>query len=197
MGFHPIVVDDGSSDGTAEEARANGAIVIRHEKNLGKGASLKTGIEYILNNEEWEAVLIMDADAQHSPNDIQKFIGKAMTVGNVLVIGNRMGNTRNMPVDRKLANMFMSFIVSIICGQKIPDSQCGFRLIKKDLLKNISIESARFEVESEILIKASHLGAKILSVPIETLYGEESSQINPLLDTFRFIIFLIRRLVVK
>lgn len=196
MGFFPIVVDDGSNDGTVEEAKAGGAKVIRHGKNLGKGASLKTGFEYILN-EDYDAVLIMDGDGQHSPNDIQKFIDAANNHQNVMVAGNRMGNAGNMPLDRKLTNMFMSFIISRICGQKIPDSQCGFRLIKRELLKNIEVKSSKFEVESEILIKANRAGAKILSVPIETLYGKEASQINPFRDTFRFIIFLFKRSLMK
>lgn len=191
MGFPVIIVDDGSNDRTVEEAMASGALVIRHEKNLGKGASLRTGFEYILR-EGYEAALIMDGDAQHSPKDIHKFIDAAGKRENALVIGNRMGAAENMPLDRKLANMFMSFIISLMCGQKIPDSQCGFRLLKRELLENIKIECSRFEVESEILIKASRAGAKILSITIQTLYGKESSQINPLWDTFRFIIFLVR-----
>jgi len=191
MKFVPIVVDDGSQDNTAKEAETNGANVIRHKKNLGKGASLKTGINYILK-EDYDAVLIMDGDAQHSPNDVHKFIDLADKQPNAVIIGNRMGNAKNMPVDRKLTNMFMSFIVSLICGQRIPDSQCGFRLMKREFLKGIKIESARFEVESEILIKASRARIKILSVPIETLYGEEASQINPFVDTIRFIVFILK-----
>lgn len=196
MGFSTIVVDDGSTDETAEEAKTNGANVIQHKRNMGKGTSLKTGFEYILSK-EYDAVLIMDGDAQHSPDDIRKFIDLAGKHRNIMIIGNRMGNAKNMPFTRKLTNVFMSFIVSRICGQKIPDSQCGFRLIKRDLLKNIKIESARFEVESEILIEASRIGAKILSAPIKTLYGKEASQINPFWDTFRFISFLIRRSFAK
>lgn len=192
MGLSPTVVDDGSNDETAEEAKAGGATVIRHKKNLGKGAAIKTGINHILG-EDYDAVLIMDGDAQHSADDVQKFIDLANKHQNAIIIGNRMGDTRNMPLNRKLANMFMSFIVSLICGQKIPDSQCGFRLIRKELLKYIKVESDRFEVESEILIKASRSGVKILSVPIKTLYGKEFSQINPFWDTFRFLIFLLRR----
>jgi len=192
MGFPTVVVDDGSADKTIEEAKANGADVIQHKRNMGTGAALKTGFEYILSK-GYDAVLNMDGDAQHSPDDIQKFIDLAGEHQNTMIIGNRMGNTQNMPFTRKLANIFMSFIISRICGQRIPDSQCGFRLVKRDLLKNIKIESARFEVESEILIKASCMGTEILSVPIKTLYGKESSQINPLYDTFRFIVFLLKR----
>jgi glycosyltransferase involved in cell wall biosynthesis len=192
MGFSPTVIDDGSSDGTSDKARSGGARVIQHEQNMGKGTSLKTGFSYMLD-EGYDAALIMDGDAQHSPADIHKFIRLAEeTEGNTLLIGNRMIDTKNMPLDRKLTNMFMSFLTSLICGQKIPDTQCGFRLIKKETLENITIESSRFEVESEILIKASRIGTKVLSVPIETLYKKEESQINPFWDTWRFIIFLLK-----
>ena len=196
IGLSPTVVDDGSSDTTAEEAKANGAKVIRHEQNQGKGASLKTGFEYMLT-EGYDAVLIMDGDGQHSSDDIRKFIDLANKHQEIIIVGNRMNDTKNMPLDRKLTNMFMSFIMSLICRQKIPDSQCGFRLIKKELLKNMNIKSLRFEVESEILIKASRLGTKIVSIPIETVYGKEASQINPFWDTCRFIIFLFKLPFIK
>ena len=195
-GFLPIVVDDGSTDGTADIAESSGANVIRHAQNMGKGASLKTGIKHILD-EGYDAVLIMDGDGQHSAGDIQAFIDSSSKDKNILVVGNRMNHTRNMPIDRKITNMFMSFILSLVCRQKIPDSQCGFRLIKRDLLKKINIQSNRFEVESELLVKACRAGAKIRSVPIETLYGEEASQINPFCDTFRFIIFLLKTFFTK
>jgi glycosyltransferase involved in cell wall biosynthesis len=196
MNFSVIVVDDGSNDETAKEAEASGVIVISHNKNRGKGASLETGFKYILN-QDFDAVLIMDGDGQHSPNDIQKFIDLAKRHPEAMIIGNRMDNTENMPLDRKLTNMFMSFIISCICRQKIPDSQCGFRLIRTGLLKSLEIESSRFEVESEILIKVSRLKTKIQSVPIDTFYGKEASQINPFWDTFRFIIFLLKLPFIK
>lgn len=190
-GFFPIVIDDGSTDGTAEKAEVNGAKIIRHKQNLGKGDSIKTGFEHMLA-EGYDAILIMDGDGQHSPDDIRKFIDLGRQHRNIMVIGNRMRDTKNMPLDRKLTNMFMSFILSLICGQKIPDSQCGFRLINRDVVKNIKIESSRFEVESEVLVKASRAGTKILSVPIRTLYGKETSQINPFWDACRFILFLLK-----
>lgn len=189
MNFEPIVIDDGSKDTTAKTAGKNGARVISHDKNLGKGAALKTGFAAIIDS-DYDAALIMDGDAQHGPADISKLIAAAEKNPIALIIGNRMGNAPNMPLTRKLTNKFMSFLVSVICKQTIPDSQCGFRLIRKSILKKITVESSRFEVESEILIKASAAGVKIISVPIETLYGTEFSQINPFWDTCRFIYFL-------
>ncbi|MBU4376417.1 MAG: glycosyltransferase family 2 protein [Candidatus Omnitrophica bacterium] len=191
MGFDPIVIDDGSKDNTAEKAKEAGAKVIKHEKNLGKGEALKAGFAAAIKD-DYDAAIIMDGDAQHSPNDIEKLIKTAEKNPGAMIIGNRMSNPRNMPFARKLTNRFMSLLVSGICRQRIPDSQCGFRLIRKNLLKNLKIDSSRFEVESEILIRASARGVKIISVPIETLYGRESSQINPFWDTCRFIYFLLK-----
>jgi glycosyltransferase involved in cell wall biosynthesis len=191
MDFEPIVIDDGSVDKTAEIARKEGAKVIRSNVNLGKGEALKRGFSAALK-EGYDAVVIMDGDGQHSPDDIAKFIKVAEKSPNALLIGNRMGNAENMPLARHLTNRFMSFILSGICRQRIPDSQCGFRLMQKELFKKIYLESSRFEIESEILIKAARLGVKIISVPIETLYGRETSQISPFWDTCRFIYLLLR-----
>ncbi len=189
---HPVyVVDDGSVDDTARIASEAGAQVIRHPRNSGKGISLKTGLDY-LNRRNYDAVVIMDGDAQHDPGDITAFIEAAEANPDVMVIGNRMANTRIMPLDRKLTNRFMSLIISWLCGQRIADSQCGFRLIPRNTLKELSISCKRFEVETELLIRASRAGTRIISVPVKTLYGREISQINPLRDTMRFIAFLIR-----
>jgi len=190
------VIDDGSTDNTAEKAEKEGAKVISHDKNLGKGEALKTGFAVAVN-EGYDAVIIMDGDAQHSPKDIAKLMRAAEKNPNTLMVGNRMSNASNMPLARKLTNRFMSLLVSAICRQNIPDSQCGFRFIRTDLLKKIKIDSSRFEVESEILVKASAAGVKIISVPIETLYGREASQINPFWDTCRFIYFLLKLVVSK
>jgi len=198
LGLKALVIDDGSTDGTGSVAESKGATVITHASNMGKGASLKTGFEHILRSGGGaEQIIVMDADGQHAPEEISKFLDAATIQKDVLVIGNRMGNPEMMPLDRKLTNRFMSFIVSSICGQRIPDTQCGFRLLKKDLLKSITIEFSRFEVESELLIKAARAGKKIVSVPIQALYGKEKSQIKAFPDTIRFITFLFRLPFVK
>jgi hypothetical protein len=85
----------------------------------------------------------------------------------------------------------MSNIISKICHQEIPDSQCGFRLIKKKLLDEINLTYSNYEIESELLIRASRLGYKIDQVPITTVYKQEKSYINPIIDTIRFIKLLI------
>lgn len=186
-----VVIDDGSLDNTTNIAQKNGAIIIRNFKNEGKGASLIKGFNYALQN-NFDKIITLDGDGQHIPEDILRFIRAAENTEKTLYIGNRMSSPQGMPLVRQLTNIFMSWFLSLIIGQKIPDTQCGFRLISKDLLLRLKLVTERYETESEILIKAAQLGYKIESVPINTIYRGERSQINPFLDTFRFIKFILK-----
>lgn len=181
-----VIVDDGSTDNTARIAQNSGARVIRNEKNLGKGASLIRGFKYALEN-NFEEVITMDGDGQHLPEDIPFFLRLAKFSDGDIFIGNRMSKTQKMPFIRILTNKFMSWIISCISGQEIPDTQCGFRLIKIGVLKRVALKTSKYETESEILIKAARMGFKVTSVPIKSIYSGQKSQINPLVDTIRFI----------
>lgn len=192
MGLEIIVVDDGSSDDTEKYASENGAIVIRHIKNLGKGASLKEGFSFIVRMTNFDTAILMDGDGQHDPNDIQKFISYAEKHGSDFIIGNRMAFAKDMPFVRLATNKFMSFLLSMVCRQYIPDTQCGFRLIKRRALEAINLSSNKFDLDSEILIKISRKKFKIASVPVETIYRDESSHIDPVKDTIRFLILLVK-----
>lgn len=185
-----IVVDDGSKDNTPEIAQNNGAVVLRNQKNQGKGATLLKGMGYAFNH-GFDAVITMDGDGQHAASDIPYFIRLATDSQNAIFVGNRMNKIKNMPYLRILTNMFMSWLISLVAKQAIPDTQCGFRLIKKELMQKIAFSTTKYETESEILIKASRLGFKIESIPIKTIYNNEKSQINPIIDTLRFIRFII------
>ena len=193
QGLGVLVIDDGSTDNTSVIAKENGATVLRNEINQGKGASLIRGFDYALDK-GFDAVITMDGDGQHLPQDLTGFIGFAENSDNAIVVGNRMAETKTMPLIRILTNKFMSRLISGVAGQKIPDSQCGFRLIKKEVLQKVKFGTRRFETESEILIKASRLGFKIGSVQIETVYSAEKSRIHPVIDTLRFIRFIIGEL---
>jgi glycosyltransferase involved in cell wall biosynthesis len=188
-----IVVDDGSKDRTSEIARSCGATVLKNETNQGKGASLIKGFNYALT-QDFDAVITMDGDGQHLPSDIPYFIRLATYSSSGIFIGNRMSKPKSMPLSRFLTNKFMSWLISKVAKQNIPDTQCGFRLIKKDVLKSIEFKTRKYETESEILIKASRLGFKIESVPIKSVYADEKSQINPFIDTLRFIRFITKEL---
>lgn len=191
-----VVVDDGSSDRTEELARGKGAIVLHHRKNEGKGAALRNGFNYIISNTDCEAVITLDSDGQHDPGSIPDFINLAFADKKIgVVVGNRMDHTENMPYIRIATNRFMSWAISKVCRQEIPDTQCGFRLVKRRVLENIKLLTSNFEIESETLIRASRLGYKIASIPIQSIYSRKiSSKINPIIDTFRFLIFIIKQI---
>lgn len=186
-----FVVDDASTDGTNRVAEQAGAVIIRHNRNCGKGASLRSGFNRILR-EGYDAVITMDGDGQHDPRDIPRFIEKFKGSDAGIIIGNRMQDVGNMPFVRRLTNKVMSLIISRICGERIPDTQCGYRLIKAEVLKKIDLSTSRFEVESEIVFKAKQANFKIDSIPITTIYRTEKSKINPITDTVRFIKLLFR-----
>lgn len=191
QGLDVVVIDDGSQDNTSKIAKESGAIVLRNEINKGKGASLIKGFHYALTK-DFDAVITMDGDGQHAVTDIPYFIQAAKLSDSGILIGNRMDQTKKMPGIRFLTNKFMSWLISKLTGQKVYDTQCGFRLIKKAVLEKLNLKTSKYETESEILIVASRLGFKIESVTIKTIYRNEKSQINPFVDTLRFIRFIIR-----
>ncbi|MFH1769009.1 MAG: glycosyltransferase family 2 protein, partial [Candidatus Omnitrophota bacterium] len=135
-----LVIDDGSSDRTYDIAREKADIALRNEKNIGKGVSLKTAIAFLLANINFDYIITMDADGQHSPCDIDSFLKEADNNA-AFVIGNRMNNPCGMPKLRVITNKLMSFMLSKMVRQKIPDSQCGFRLIKREVLERLTIET--------------------------------------------------------
>ena len=188
-----LVIDDGSDDNTAGIAERNGAVILRNTKNEGKGASLIKGFNYALTH-NFDAVITMDGDGQHSPADIPYFIRLAEYSDGKVFIGNRMSKVKNMPRLRFLTNKFMSWLISGIIKQNISDTQCGFRLIKKEVLEKINLKTDKFEIESELLIQAARLGFKIESVPINTIYTGEKSRINPFTDTLRFVKFIVKEM---
>jgi glycosyltransferase involved in cell wall biosynthesis len=190
-GLAVYVVDDGSTDQTANIASSHGAVVMTHDKNRGKGASLIEGFDRVMK-EGFDAVLVMDGDGQHVTGDVDNFFSRMAETGADIVIGNRMFDTASMPFARRVTNRVMSRVISNMCGQVIPDTQCGFKLIKRNVLENIKFEFSNFEIESEILLKAAKRGFKIESVPIKTVYMDETSKIKPMFDTIRFLYFLIK-----
>lgn len=196
MNIPVIVVDDGSCDDTEGAAKLAGAIVLKHRKNEGKGAALRNGFNYLTSNTDFDAVITLDSDGQHDPASIPDFLNKASQDEKIgVVVGNRMHNTADMPWIRIITNRFMSWAISRVCRQKIADTQCGYRLVKRPVLQNIKLLTSNFEIESETLIRASRLGYRIESVPIQSIYSKKvSSKINPFIDTLRFIVFIIKEI---
>jgi len=185
------VIDDGSSDQTADQAQQAGARVIRHQRNLGKGMAIRTAMSEFLKSSH-DFLIFMDADGQHDPAHLGAFVETARREDAALVVGNRMGSAQNMPLIRRLTNRLMSRIVSRFAGQKIPDSQCGYRLVTRGFAARFRPTTAHFELESEMLIQAGRMGMRIESVPITTLYQGQASHIHPGRDTLRFLRLLAR-----
>jgi len=189
-----LVIDDGSSDATAVAARKAGARVIIHSSNAGKGRALRTGFDYALQHGP-EAVVTLDADGQHRPAEIENLIEVQQATGADLVIGSRMSSTGGMPWIRRLSNWFTSAVISALTGQKITDSQSGFRLLKRNVIESVQTATEHFDAESEFLIECSRLGFRLAEAPISTIYRGQGSKINPLLDSCRFFMLIARHLV--
>ncbi len=181
-----IVVDDGSRDKTNVLARDAGAVVLTHPVCRGKGEALKTGFAYVLSH-RIPAVLTMDGDGQHPVSDVRSFTDAYRKNGNISMwVGKRKIKGTGMPLIRRLTNVSMSLVISLFSGQWIPDTQCGFRLIKRDIIEKVNLRTSHFETESELLIKSGWYGFRISSVTISTVYSDEKSKINPNTDTIRF-----------
>lgn len=182
---HVLVVDDGSQDSTATEARTAGAEVIVHPQNRGKGEAIRTGLGYWSDRQQ-DWILILDADAQHRPEEIDRFVNAISGSETKMFVGNRMDDVSRMPLVRRFVNRYMSRKISRLCGQDIPDTQCGFRILHRQLIPDLLDGADRFDYETEMLIKASRKGFRIESVPITTVYCDEVSSIHPMRDTIRF-----------
>ena len=192
IGLRAVVIDDGSTDGTAEVARAAGAEVIVHEKNSGKGAAVATGVRRAMQEPSCEAFVMIDGDGQHLPAEIPRFVAEFRQCHADFIIGTRMADTRAMPPARRRTNRFMSALLSWQAGRKISDTQCGFRLLSRAVFP-IALECASggFSAESEILCQLSIRGFSIREVPVSTIYGDEKSKIRPGRDTIRFVKMLL------
>jgi len=182
-----LVVDDGSRDATAEVARQFRARVLSFAGNRGKGHALLAGFQALA---EYDAVVTMDADGQHPPECLASFLRAAET-GADLVLGRRAFSA-DMPSFRRFANGFSSGWASALAGQRISDSQCGYRLYGRNVLANTPITPGRYEVESEVVVRAARLGFRIAEVEIPTVYGEETSQIRAFRDVPRIVGVLAR-----
>jgi glycosyltransferase involved in cell wall biosynthesis len=188
---HVLVVDDGSTDQTAERAREAGVEIVVHPENRGKGEAIKTGLAYwfAASNPggaiEW--AILLDSDGQHLPEEIDRFLKAAASVTRpTFFIGNRMNDVARMPFARRVVNRYMSSRISGVCGQRIPDTQCGYRMLDRQLAPYLVGGGHRFDYETEVLIIASRAGYQIESVPISTVYTDQVSKIHPVRDALRF-----------
>lgn len=184
---HVLVVNDGSQDNTADCAVLCGAKLLNHKKNRGKGAALKTAFEQVLNESFAQGVITLDADGQHSPAEIPKFLHVFAQSGSDLIIGARNFSIREMPLLRVISNTLTSKLLSWKTKQSLKDSQSGYRLYSRRLVQSLKLKTAGYETESEIILQAARSNMRISFVPIETIYNGEASHISGLRDITRFI----------
>lgn len=189
QGVEVWVVDDGSWDATVARAGEAGARVIRHGRNGGKGMAIRTAFAEFLKSSS-DYLITLDADGQHDPSHLPEFIRKAVATGAGIVVGNRMRHRESMPRVRRWTNQTMSWLISRLAGQDIPDTQCGYRLVTRAFAEQFRPTTAHFELESEMLVQAGRLGMRIETVEIRTIYAGEASHIHPVRDTLRFLKFL-------
>ena len=188
-----IVVNDGSTDNTCqvlEQLQSQNGInlkILNHEINKGKGEALKTGFAFACRN-NYYGVITIDADGQHSISEIKDFLSEIKKNNPDIIVGSRFKDTKSMPFIRLAVNFLTSWIISAIALKKIDDVQSGFRFIKHNVMKTVSLETSNFDTEPELLIKASWHGFSITNIPIKTIYNldEFKSHINPGKDTLKF-----------
>lgn len=186
-----VVVDDGSSDGTASEAAGAGAEVVRLGVNRGKGAALAVGLARLLEmGYEWG--LVLDGDGQHNPAQAPRFFAAVERESARLVVGNRMAEAGQMPWLRLLVNRVMSRLISAGCGQSLPDTQCGFRLVQLGSWQMAGLRAERYQVESEWLVEFLARGWPVAFVPVSAVYKTGASKIHPVVDTVRWLQWLLR-----
>ncbi len=185
-----LVVDDGSSDDTGVNAAAAGARVIHQVPNQGKGAALRAGFGRVLE-EDWDAVITLDADGQHDPAEIPHFIaafGAAGAAGDLpeLIIGRR--DFARMPPVRRLSNTLGTMLFSWAMGQQIADNQSGYRLLGRRLMTAmLDSRETGFELELEMIAICLRNGWTLGWVPISTIYAGEPSHVKPVAHLRHFV----------
>ncbi len=190
-GFPVLVVDDGSSDETARRAERAGAEVIRLERNRGKGAALHAGFRRAAQR-PCRGVVTLDGDGQHDPREVDRFLQALNEDGVSAVVGRRTRTRRRMPRVRRWTNRAMSALLNRCLSSPVPDTQCGYRAYRREVLALLTSGETRFGAESEHLLQLDRAGHAVRSVPIRTLYRTEQSAIRPVRDAIRFLSVLRR-----
>jgi glycosyltransferase involved in cell wall biosynthesis len=181
-----IVVNDGSTDHTGEVARSRSIEVISIPSNRGKGYALRLGFSHALSN-GCSSILTLDADGQHDPADIPTFLQAHEEDSQAILVGSRMAQAGRFPRQRYYSNRAAVFFISKALGQYLEDTQCGFRLYPAEAIRPIELTTSHFQTETEILLRAAHLGIRIGSVPVRNIYwngNAPKSNFRPVVDTF-------------
>ena len=188
---HVIVVDDGSTDDTAEVARLAGAEIIRHPRNKGKGEALKTGFYAAFNNGT-KIIVTIDADGQHDPDEIPKVIAPISSMGANMVIGSRYLNGNNIPFIRHMGQIVLDRMTNLNSGVKVTDTQSGFRAFDINTAKKFSFGQNGFSIESEMLTEAANAGSIIKEVDIGVRYDVDCNSENAVVHGMKVLINILQ-----
>lgn len=184
-----LVIDDGSRDATAALAQTAGATVLSQQPNAGKGAALKVGFRWAVTH-GYAAVITLDADGQHDPQEIPTFLRAYRAEPCDLIIGER--DFSQIPIVRRTSNTIGRFTFSWALGCPVRDNQSGYRLISQRLMETMLASRERgFQFEVEMIVVCVRQGFHLCGVPIRTIYGGESSHIRPLRHVLEFIRMLL------
>lgn len=177
-----VVVDDGSTDATADEATRAGAEVLRLPANSGKGSALRAGLGAILEGDPTH-VAFVDADGQHDPEDLPRLL-EAARAGEDFVIGSRMDGRDGIPAVRFRTNEIGSRILTRMTGHEVEDGQSGYRVVAASLLRRLRLSSRGYLIETEMLLKAARYVRRFANVPVRAIYDSARSHYRPFRDTW-------------
>jgi glycosyltransferase involved in cell wall biosynthesis len=191
-----IVVDDGSTDSTARIGREMGVTLLRHLKNRGKGRALRTGFAHVMEH-GYGAVITLDADGQHDPAEISRFVELNRKESPDIIIGSRAAQFGQMPWLRRFWNRLGARAVSRLTNCLISDSQSGYRLIHADVLRHVKLTTSTYETEMELLIKACKKGYRVVNIAINSrgIRDTSTSHFRPVIDTFKICMLYLRSLL--
>lgn len=184
-----IVVDDGCTDHSIDSVRELPLSVVSLPQNRGKGHALLAGFREALQDPEMTCICVLDADGQHNPEEIPRLYAAFEETGADLVIGSRVFDGGQVPWRSRFGNKVTVTVTALLLGHRLPDTQCGFRLLSRSFLESIveSVSGGRYETEMEIIVKAIREKRQTISVPISTIYeeGNASSHFRKFHDSYR------------
>jgi glycosyltransferase involved in cell wall biosynthesis len=190
-----VVVDDGSDDGTYEEAISGGATVIKQEHNCGAGKAIRIGVEKALNANA-DLIVTLDADGEHDPDDIPRLVHGVTEKNANIVVGSRFLDQRmhayKMPILNKISNKISTSLMNSVFKTHITDSQSGFRVYTRNVFEQVNCEEDKYLYLTEVLIKAIQKGLIVAEIPITSVYRRDKKLRHSLKESFQYTALLYR-----
>jgi len=182
-----VVVNDCSRDETAATAKKSGAVVVNHMQNMGLGSSLRDGFAKAikLSKNDDDIIITLDADGQHDPNDIPKFIEKIRD-GYDFVLGKR--DLRKYPFRKKFGNFFLNLATNFVSGTHLKDTESGFRAFTRKALSRLHLKARRYEIAVEIIFEVGRNNLRVANVPIKAPIYVKGVRVWDGVKNFRYLL---------